>query len=120
MEKVKLPKEIAEAVQIKFDNYSQEGMAYMMLEFSSIDSVISNWIDHETENIVKLSQFLVDLYKTVQSPEDKVREYAELLRLKHINATAGRNDTSSPYGDELRGCMKTLDKLGITLEGVNI
>lgn len=115
MNKVKLPKEVAEAVQTKFDHYNQDGMAYMMLECSSIDDVIRKWIDSEKENIVILSQALVELYKTVQTPKDKVREYYEDLKRESLNETEG----VVTYSDQIYALTKTLNLLNITIEGVN-
>src|SRR5690554_4521379 len=115
MNKVKLPKEVAEAVQMKFDHYSQEGMAYMMLECSMSESVISKWIDSEKENIVKLSQTLVELYKTVQTLEDKVRS----LYNRFVNSN-DRDDFDEIYASGvIAGIKLTLESQGIWIEGVN-
>src|SRR5690554_4232723 len=120
MDKVKLPKEVAEAI----DGLRDEGCENQQILELIYKTDMSAFAIRLTGFVMihgfdTLLQALVNGYEVYETPEDKVREYAELLRVQHINATAGRNDTSSPYGDELRGCMKTLDKLGIQIEGVN-
>lgn len=122
MEKVKLPKEVAE--ELESIKVHESYPVRLVVDIFSGDYTESGALKEYFESdrsrrIGYIMTALVNGYEIEETPEDKVREYAELLRVQHINATVGRNDTSSPYGDELRGCMKTLDKLGIQLEGVN-
>lgn len=58
-------------------------------------------------------------WEVEQTPEDKVREYFLKLKQEDAKWTAGRSSNSSPYGYELTGCVRTLNLLGINVEGVN-
>jgi hypothetical protein len=74
MEKIILPKEVAEEVTRKAV-YRSEGMAYLMWELTASDNKTAKWIDAELGNIVKLAQALVNGYEVEKTPEERAIEY---------------------------------------------
>jgi hypothetical protein len=112
VEKVKLPKEVAEA--IVYLRSKGEMTADIIINScgnanSQPYTVLRAYAD-TPKNLERLAHALINGFEVEQTPEDKVREIYE---------KAG-NELDSMYMVVFRnGVHKTLDALGIKIEGVN-
>jgi hypothetical protein len=115
--KVKLPKEVAEAI-----DYAREGMNWSHANIL-VRSVRGDWESSEmqplrdfcrTDNFyLILAQALVNGYEVEQTPEDKVREYYESLKSEE-----GKDWTASNY-QKACATVDILNLLNIKIKGVN-
>lgn len=116
MEKVKLPREVAEAIETIrergiYDNRNYEILEYVVRPPDDTDilygqSIIINQFA-TNENFDRLLSALVNGYEVEQSPEDKVREIYDMFE-------------SFGVGAEKRELIKqVLDACGHKVEGVN-
>lgn len=112
MNKVTLPKEIADAMDRTFQHKTKEQISWAVFNIIKLNDanltsdsvIIKNYF--KNEDLFLLMEALVNGYEVEQTPEEKVREYFERVMntkapLPHIAVVA------------------TLDLLGIKISGVN-
>lgn len=120
-----VPKDVAKAIEELrargYSNWNVIDMAQGAL-YSEPDLTLKAWaFDGEMEGTPdKLIEALVNGYTVEQTPEEKVREYymsvERLAKKAHLEAD---HESEWPLLDELLGIERTLDILGIKIEGVN-
>ncbi|MCP1355430.1 DUF1642 domain-containing protein [Aneurinibacillus migulanus] len=102
MEKVKLPKEVAKSIEdlreIGADNWD------IVFTFASGDEYHNHLVEFAKEHTDRFLQALVNGYEIEMTPEEKVYEYYH----EHTENS-----------DEKVGVCRTLNLLGIKIEGVN-
>lgn len=110
MDKVVLPKEVAEAIKERQLTFGNEGTAFLMNELSSsLYCNIPQWIDKEKGNLTKLAQAIEYGYEVELTPEEKI--------LSKYKAYQPYSD----YGNAYRqGVRDTLNAYGNKIEGVNV
>lgn len=114
-----IPKEVAEAIE-----------ASRELDLSYIEKMarrnvgcfvtIFDWLSRNDDNYDKYFTAVIHGYTIEKSPEEKVREYYMILG-KWANEHHADADHESEMMciSEMSGVAKTLNLLGITIEGVN-
>jgi hypothetical protein len=114
MNKVTLPKEVAEAI----DGLLRLGRSKRDIISASTGGIVGErsaqikmFVDDSPENFEVLMSALVNGYEVEQTPEEKVREYYDFLR----SASTWNED----HAGKVRAIEKTLDLLGIKISGVN-
>jgi hypothetical protein len=124
-DKVKLPREVAEAIEtLKRQGYTEYGIVTLADDNSDLcggeEKLIHDYVNENFyENSVKLMSALVNGYEIEKSPEDKVREYYDSV-LNRLY-TEGLDDQERRYVLESEACgiLRTLDLLDIKIPGVN-
>ena len=126
MNKEILPKEVAEAIEkLRADGMNNYAIMVCAQHANCDESllVIQDWAfeceaySGKTDNLMNA---LVNGYEVEKTPEEKVREYYESIErwAKRMRERAGHAGESNALY-ELTGIETTLNKLGITIEGVN-
>lgn len=110
MEKLRLPKEVADGIKYLRENY-KSGCEYdiglILREGWEVTIPILAYVESSRENLENYFRSLVNGYEVELSPEDRVRKYC-------INTLSIAN------GTEIRaGIIDVLNILGIKIEGVN-
>ena len=119
-EKVKLPVEVAEAIEAHRKCHHDNAIIISQSFEVKDNGAHRNSIrDFASDNFDTFLQALVNGYEVEETPEDKVREYFKQLNDDHGVWSNGHKSSSSPYGYELTGCVRTLNLLGINIKGVN-
>jgi hypothetical protein len=123
MNKVTLPKEVAEAIEeLRANGWSNSTIAATTLNtdaiyhssYKSTFAILYPYFIGERKEDDLLTA-LVNGYEVEQTPEEKVREYYEKLE-EHKNWTIFED---VPLGEMQGAVIKTLDLLGIKISGVN-
>jgi len=117
MNRPTLPKEVAEAIEsFRSRDISNEDIIKNALGlFDNYNEVIYLYtVDHFDEFITAL----VNGYEVEQTPEEKVREYYEGLKSSEDSLEIAGHD-GSQFRQGWQSVEKTLDLLGIKIEGVN-
>lgn len=113
MDKVKLPREVAEAIQRVRSHY-KSGCEYDLdlLKKEDWDCIhpIVVFTQDSRVNMQLYFEALVNGYEVEQTPEDKVRDYFNYCK----------NSAAPEIRSEMYGIRNTLNILGIKIEGVNI
>lgn len=120
LDKVKLPKEVAEAIVRVRSNY-KSGCEFdlRLLKMENWDWLIPifEYVEESKTNMINYFNALVIGYEVEQTPEDKVREWYFDLQ-KQIN-----DGVNGPYLDRVKYEMNTIYRcvslLGIKISGVN-
>lgn len=114
--KVTVPKEVAEAID--FLKEHDDNIPYVLYRVSKDKPIIdANCGTLTGLDIYTIMSALVNGYEIEKSPEEKLREY--------YSESEDRRRISQGFGNEKRylgrkeGVNKTLDILGITIEGIN-
>lgn len=111
MEKVKLPKKVA--VAIEWQRKSVSPTNYDIIKYAITGGGNLEIRDFAEDNFDELLEALVNGYEVQQTPEDKVREYYE-------KQYTMRNDYEKPAQDQSYIAIETvLELLGIKISGVN-
>lgn len=118
MDKVRLPREVAEAIEglrsLGYGPYAIVCMVHEKRNEPGIDVIRRYAPLHHGE----LMQALVNGYEVEYTPEDRVRNYhKELLECIEKNPTMER--AQCEWRSEVEGIEKTLDFLNIKIEGIN-
>jgi hypothetical protein len=71
------------------------------------------------DNLPLYTKVIVNGYTVKQTPEEKVREYYDSLRVDLRRARGFCANTVEEVSREISGITKTLDLLGISIEGIN-
>ena len=118
MEKINLPKEVAEAIE---DFRRTQSLNRYILSKAYINDMDDNANERvkvvhkfcsENSNFEMFLQALVNGYEIEQTPEEKLRELYKKWTEQHETGVIDRQD-------EISGMVQTLSILGITIEGVN-
>lgn len=117
--KVVIPKDVAEAIE-----KLRQGASDGEIEGAAVDGVVITGLWDECEAVWKyakesedtLLQAVVNGYEIEATPEDRLREYYQGQLSANVLATATEYHV---YIGKRSGVRKTLDILGITVEGVN-
>jgi hypothetical protein len=106
MEKVTLPKEVAEAMENLLSRGAEDKdiIAYGMARFTTENA--GEIYRYAQDNFYGLMSALVNGYQVEQTPEERLREYYD-------NMLFANGDT---YSDVIK---HTLDILGIEIDGIN-
>jgi Protein of unknown function (DUF1642). len=114
-DKVKLPREVAEAIEdLRKDHYDNRALIDEIYE-GAARPVLQAYAE---TNFDTLLNALINGYEIEKSPEEKVREYYEgLIETKQDLSNDDYTRELAAY--EASGVSKTLDLLGIKIEGVN-
>lgn len=109
VEKVKLPKEVSEAIEeLRESNWSNRQII-QKIEGADINSYVIRLTGYVTlYGFDVLLQALVNGYEVEETPEDKVREFFNAFSTPNAEGMYKRN-----------AICKTLDLLNIKIEGVN-
>lgn len=120
MNKVKLPKEVAEAIETLrnpengFSDYAIIGMLYSHTHHKELDSIqiLNSHMGQDKMHPDNLITALVNGYEVEETPEDKVRAWYELFN---------QSENKTVFNAlEVQGIIeKTLNLLNIKIEGVN-
>jgi hypothetical protein len=116
LEKVKLPKEVAKAIE-RFRNIGCDNASIIYTFASGKDENNLDFANYASDNFDTLLQALVNGYEVEQTPEDKVREYYNITKDRFLRETDPEVKLSFEY--ELIGIQTTINKLGIKIEGIN-
>lgn len=123
MNKVTLPKDVAQSITLlREQGWSNVRIACALndghaIEGSSVGKLRKfAYVDGDNEDV--LLSALVNGYEIECTPEEKLREYYEGL-VEVCNDTLNDNLTRDLAAYESAGVFKTLDILGITIEGIN-
>ena len=117
MEKVKLPREVADAIDSisRMQNWKMRIMECMFDDQRSLSSemaTVKTFFHNNGTNGELIMQALVNGYEVEQTPEDKVRE---LFRVE-----GERDNNGSPHASWiLTGALRVLEAYNIKIEGVN-
>lgn len=123
MTKVKLPREVAQAIE----DLRKDGMSNFNIMYQAQGAVVTNsyltirkWaFDFPGEGSPDLlMQALVNGYEVEKTPEDRVREYFEILKRREVYAEENGHLTAQHRQGRLSVAI-TLDILGIKIKGVN-
>jgi hypothetical protein len=123
MEKVILTKEQAEAIEeLKevWDYTTEKNRNYRLIEEKLSDG---EWLSpsFEAANEIPDKDFIAALhygYEVEKSPEEKVRKYYFETSQRFFDAPVNSTDKTFYDGMEI-GIKRTLNRLGIKIEGVN-
>lgn len=122
-DKVKLPKEVAEAIQIQrnkegYTNYGMiqlwERMKYPEHLNDNLKIMKSYFKDRPADLYVEV---IVNGYEVEQTPGDKVKAQFDEWQQMHYNST--KFEDRVQLTERMNGMLKTLDIFGIKIEGVN-
>jgi len=121
MEKVKLPREVAEAIdKLKAEGYRPYPIVCKVHEGKSYDDRVSVLRKYAIDNDNKLMHALVNGYEVEQTPEDRIRQmYREWAEKVTEAYKSGDEESHKKYKCRIQGVMETLVILGIQIEGVN-
>lgn len=117
MTKVKLPREVAEAIEhLRTITHSNHGLISTVehCDVNPVARTVYGWAFAKSGagSPDLLMQALVNGYEAEKSPEEKVRDYYEPFSSQH------RRLTSDKYAIGF-AIVQTLELLGIKIEGVN-
>lgn len=125
MEKVKLPREVADAIETisRMQNWKMRVMECMFDDHRSLSSEMSTvktYFHYNGTNGELIMQALVNGYEVEQTPEDNVRDrYNRYLdQVKMYRDREQRSDELHWEG-RIYGIRECLFDLGIKIEGVN-
>ncbi|MEI2356118.1 hypothetical protein [Mesobacillus zeae] len=116
--KITVPAEVAEALGLYVGATKSKTEAFMSIrndgDIYKQSSVIRSYFKSNIDGILEA---LVNGYTVEQTPEEKVREYWSKLMSDRYNV----NDEHhlDKLSAEIHGIIKTLNLLGIKIEGVN-
>jgi hypothetical protein len=118
MEKVKLPKEVAEAIErLRNEGASVHEIVYDYASGNVLYSQYNKLADFASDNFDTLLKALVNGYEVEMTPEEKVREYYDRWKFQ---ADADLCIEERVIAERSMNVIKcTLDNLGIKIEGVN-
>ena len=117
--KITVPPSVATAIRFFTDLADTKHEAFADILSLGYESERSQLIlCHFDGNYDELMEALICGYQIEKSPEEKVREYYSQLMWIYNDADYGTIEEISPES-EMRGIVKTLDILGIKIEGVN-
>jgi hypothetical protein len=121
--RVTLPREVAEAIEKLRENgvrnFAIIHSALKLSEASTEEKVISDWVaKNYQDNLDALIIALVNGYEIEKSPEDKVREYFDSIHERLYSEELSREKRFA-LNSELYAVVKTLNLLGIKIDGVN-
>jgi hypothetical protein len=128
MEKVILPRDVAEAIDTYLAEFGKEALiiaACSIVDDPENNSWISKYQALNEISVLDLMSALVNGYTIEKSPEEKVREYYEELKEQRELASKGSLFSSMEISRYHRLTSKmvsvrhTLNLLGITIEGIN-
>jgi hypothetical protein len=112
--RVTLPREVAEAIEEAKEQYESNTAIFD----DARSGILETLYYHFEYNFDELMSALVNGYEIEKSPEDKVREYYEgLIETKQDLSNDDYTRELAAY--EASGVSKTLNLLGIKIEGVN-
>ena len=115
VEKVKVTKEVAEALYEVERNYIGINIA---ITFHAKNALIGKYAPLQSLSIEDLARALINGYEVEKSPEENVRAYYEQTR--KISTSPEEAAIVKIRADgTMRGIRNTLDLLGISIEGVN-
>lgn len=120
MNKVKLPKEVAEAVERKRGEKTEHGMPpWTMKDYADayMNGIGATQVSLRKVPFETLMSALVNGYEVEETPEDKVREYYNVTKDRSVREPV--LSIRECFDFELLGITTTLAKLGIQIEGVN-
>jgi hypothetical protein len=114
-DKVTLPREVAEAIELAKDTYGSITAIFEDARNGNLD-VLHDYFKYNFDELIIA---LVNGYEIEKSPEDKVREYYDSV-LNRLY-TEGLDDQERRYVLESEACgiLRTLDLLEIKIPGVN-
>lgn len=117
MEKVKLTKKQAEALEQLRSEWSKGAIIRTHVESSW---TISKYRPLNELSIEELAKALINGYEVEQTPEEKLREYYELSNfLRYDKEDLVPTVRQRMIGEQM-GVRKTLNILGIKVEGINV
>jgi hypothetical protein len=116
MNKVTLPKEVAEALEKLREGFHDHGVVVAVFDgapytFNPYYFGVEKTREYFHDKPAELMSALVNGYEVEQTPEEKVQEYYDFLR----SASTWNED----HAGKVRAIEKTLDLLGIKISGVN-
>lgn len=120
MEKVKLPREVVEAIK-EFRRCEETTADIITAVFNGADSkaaFILRKFSKDDGRFEDLLHALINGYAVEQTPEDKVRDHFNQLQ-KDLLETHPENDNRFYLDGQMRGIAKALDMLNVKIEGVN-
>lgn len=122
-DKVKLPKEVAEALSRLCDGNEKQDIFNDL--FHAGANTNFTWesktvYEHFKFDMFRLAQALVNGYEVEQTPEDKVLERYKRYRAEQkFHAEKGQREMEQFWEGAASGIIDALDDLGIKIEGVN-
>ena len=120
MEKVTLPKEVAESIGIVRANYksgAEYDLELIHNEGFGYTRVISEFVKESRENMALYFKALVNGYEVEQTPEDKVREMFKAT-IDEVN-DLDDHPQAEWWRSRRKSIIDTLNALNIKIEGVN-
>lgn len=120
MEKVTVPKEVAEAIEGLRDQGTTISNIFRMVEHGVFVEEVHPITKHFRNDLDELMRALVIGYQVEQTPEEKLREYYDnIKRLSEKAHAEADHDYESEMLSEMLGIKTTVDILGISIEGIN-
>ncbi|MEH7521748.1 DUF1642 domain-containing protein [Bacillus sp. JJ1503] len=120
MTKVTLPREVAEAIENMRERGRSNGaiIATAMTNGSGagVGWTLATYVLEHEGNSDKLMTALLNGYEIEKSPDEKVREYYDELSDSNVSVYSENHHRNNR---ERAGIRKTLDLLGIQIEGIN-
>ncbi|MEK5109913.1 hypothetical protein MHI57_24940 [Cytobacillus sp. FSL K6-0129] len=121
--KVTLPRDVVEAIEslrrLGHDNRRIIGIGSSGM-YGQTSDVIKGYLRADGGNFDRLLSALVNGYEVEQPPEEQLREYYDnLITSTNEMITEGRTVGAMLHSAERVGIEKTLQILGIKIEGVN-
>lgn len=118
-----VPREVAEAIEIMRIVKGVDNLQILHQAEGAVSTkeylTLQNWaFDEDGGTVDRLMRALVIGYEVEKTPEEKVREY--YLSVKRLAERTKGTFTEAEYVSESIGIKRTLDKLGIAIEGVNV
>ncbi|MFB0831420.1 hypothetical protein ACEU2D_17685 [Brevibacillus laterosporus] len=123
MEKVKIPKDVAEAVEKVWSNYSHNAVCvkhFYLTNWNSLNEVHSEECEiisnYAKDNMINYVQALVNGYEIESTPEDELLSVYQMYE----NVRSATWVSMTTEGELIcKGIKIALDKLGIEIEGIN-
>lgn len=123
MERVMLPREVAEAIEDVKPYYRNGEIIETIVKddnrtvYGTLMGRLIRYYRDDCVNLETLMSALVNGYEIERTPEERLREYYE--RVQSNRRVVTRAAAVTYYDFELRAIENTLDILGITIEGIN-
>lgn len=121
MSKVKLPREVAEAIDYyRSVGYMNRAILDVIEELISAPSgnILKAFVNQDDDNFDLLLQALVNGYEEEETPEDKLLKY--YLDQKKVCVGGGDSHDKQYAEGAMDGVLMTLTLLNFKVEGVNV